>query len=673
MSTSALLSLGMRAMFANQAALQTIGQNIANANTPGYSRQSVTLSTPEGQFTGAGFFGKGVSVETVTRSHNEFLTKEAAASRAAASMDATAYGQMQQLEKIFPPGEPGIGQAVNQFFNAMTDVSSRPADPSARQVVLGRAQELASRFANAGQQLADLQTGVVSDLKASIDVVNQLANQIAAANNEISRVSGSGHTPNDLLDRRDQLISQLSDYVRVTTLPSGDGTLGVFIGGGQRLVLGGIAQQLTLTVDPYDSARAQVALANPNGPQPLDESVLDGGSLSALVGFQNRDLQDARNLVGQMALVLASKVNEQQALGLDLSDPPSAGQPLFAFGAPRALAADTNARDPAGALASNLSITVTNPSLVPAKSFVLRADPSGAPGVYQLTQRPGGNVELLDATQVKNKYGLQLDFSGAPLAPGDSFLLEPVAGAAVDMKRIMDAPAGLAAASPLIAFTAPTNTGTATIASLQVVNGNFDASKQPVSITFGTVDTSDPAHPAVNYTVNLADGSTQTGTWRAGEEIGNFPLSGIDLGFRLRLNGVPRENDVITTENTKFPSTNNGNAQAFLAMQTEGIVGRRLAKDASGADIVVGGISVTDAYASAMSDIGSRVQGSKYLSEVSQSVAAGAEAARSGLSGVNLDEEAARLMQFQQAYQAAAKVLQAGQTIFDELLKISGG
>jgi len=671
MSTSALLSLGMRAMFANQAALQTIGQNISNANTPGYSRQSVTLTTPDGQFTGAGFFGKGVSVETVTRSHNEFLTKEAATAKAAASMDATSYTQLQQLEKIFPTGEQGLGQAVNQFFNAMIDVSSKPADTSARQVVLGRAQELASRFQNAGQQLADLQTGVVSDLKANIDVVNQLANQIATANNEIARVSGSGHTPNDLLDKRDQLISQLSDYVRVTTLPANDGTVGVFIGGGQRLVLGGIAQQLTLTADPYDSARAQVGLVNPNGVQVLDEGVLDGGSLSALVAFQNVDLQDARNLVGQMAQALGAAVNEQQSLGLDLTDPPTQGKPLFAYGLAHTLPANTNARDASGALATTVGVTVTNASLVPAKSFVLRADPTGAPGMYQLTERPGGKVEVLDPTQIQDKYGLKLDFNGAPLAQGDSFLLEPVASAAVEMKRVMDTPTGIAAASPITGYTAPANTGTATIASLSVVNSQFDATKQPISITFGTVDNSDPAHPGVNYTAALSDGTTVTGVWRAGEEIGNFPLSGIDLGFRMKLNGVPKENDVVSTQTTQFPATNNGNAQAFMAMQTEGIVGKVLSKDALGNNLITGGTSVTDAYASAMSDIGSRVQGANYLSQVSASVASDTEATRSGMAGVNLDEEAARLMQFQQAYQAAAKLLQAGQTIFDELLKLA--
>jgi flagellar hook-associated protein 1 FlgK len=185
----------------------------------------------------------------------------------------------------------------------------------------------------------------------------------------------------------------------------------------------------------------------------------------------------------------------------------------------------------------------------------------------------------------------------------------------------------------------------------------------PLQIVFGTVN----PDSSINYTVTLADGSVITDSWSAGKRIGNFPLSGIDLGFELRLNGVPRDGDVIDVKKTEFPASNNGNAKAFLDLQSEQFVGRTVQADGS----VLRGSSLTDAYAAAMSDIGSRVQGAEYLSNSSTAVANDAEQVRSGASGVNLDEEASRLMQFQQGYQAAAKVLQVGQTLFDELLKLS--
>jgi flagellar hook-associated protein 1 len=665
MGNSSLISLGMRAMFANQAALQTIGQNIANANTVGYSRQSVTLTTPNGQYTGAGYFGRGVDVQTVTRAHNEFLTTEAAGSKALAFMDATKLSLLTQLEQVFPTGQDGIGQAANQFLNAMVDVTSRPSDPSARQVVLGRAQELASRFSNAGQQLANLQSGVVSDLRANVGVVNQLAQQIASANDQIARANGTGHSPNDLLDKRDQLVSELSEYVQVTTLPASDGTLGVFIGGGQRLVLGNQAQTLSITPDPYDSSRGQLSISEANGSRVLDESVLTGGSLSALLSFQNSDLQDARNLVGQMAMAISTKVNTQQALGLDQSDPPGTGAAIFTVGTPRALPASTNARNADSSFATNVSVAITDPSRVPAESFLLRSNP-GAAGQYLLSIRPNGQPESLSAAQIEERYGVQISESGAAMAPGDTFLLEPVAQAAVGMVRALDNTNGIAAAAPITGSTGTDNTGTATVDTLYAVNQQLDLSKVPMQVQFGAVNASDNS---VSYSITMADGSVVNGNWTAGSAIGNEPLSGIDLGFELRLNGVPRSGDVVTIAATQFPSSNNGNAKAFLNLQNESFVGRVLQDDGS----LSKGATITDAYAAAMSEIGARVQGADYLAGVSSSVASDAETNRSSQAGVNLDEEAARLMQYQQGYQAAAKVLQAGQTIFDELLKLAGG
>ncbi|MDT8999315.1 flagellar hook-associated protein FlgK [Paucibacter sp. APW11] len=664
MANSALLSLGMRAMFANQVALQTVGQNIANANTPGYSRQSVQLTTPDGQYTGAGYMGKGVTVQSITRAHNDFLTREAYATKAIAFMDSTAQAQMNQLEKVFPPGNDGLGHATGQFLNAMVDVASRPSDPSARQVVLSRAQDLAARFAHAGSQLVDLQAGVVSDLKANVSVVNQLAKQIASANDQIARANGNQHTPNDLLDKRDQLISELSQYVQVSTLEAKDGTMGVFIGGGQRLVLGADAQQLTLSEDPYDSSRAAVSITETNGARPLDESVLTGGSISALLKFQNKDLQDARNFVGQIATALSTKVNAQQALGWDQSNPPTTGAPLFAVGAPRALPAVTNARTATGDYLSSVSLTITDPTQLQASSYKLSADPSGTAGQYLLTRLSDGHTRTVVDGDVVD--GVKINIGPPAPAANDSFLLEPVAQSAVDMKRALDQSSGIAAASPLSAIVDVNNKGSATVDSMYAVNQKLNTTLAPMKLQFGANNATIPG--AVDYTLTLSDGTVLPGTWQPGQPIGNEPNAAtpIDLGFELRLNGVPKNGDVIDIDTTKFPATNNGNAKAFLNLQTETFIGKNLLPNGS----LTSGATVNDAYAAAMSEIGARVQGAQYLSGVSTSVASDAEASRSGQSGVNIDEEAARLMQFQQGYQAAAKLLQAAQTIFNELLQM---
>ena len=665
---SSLLQLGITAMFANQSALQTIGQNIANANTPGYSRQSVVLTTPPGQFTGAGFFGKGVSVDTVVRAHNDFLTAQANSSSSTQALDETHSDALTQLQKVFPTDDTGIGAAASTFFSNLINVANSPADPSARQVALSGATELAARFASAGQQLTSLQAGVVSDLKADVAQVNQIAKQIAQANVAIAKAQGSGQTPNDLLDQRDQLVAKLSKFLQVTTLPASDGSMGVFIGGGQRLVLGTQALELSVTPDSYDPTKARVAIQETNGPRALDSSVLTGGSITARLLFQNDDLQHAKELLGQMATAITNRVNQQQALGLDLSQPPGAGAPIFRTADPSALPASTNVRNLDGTFASSVGLSITDATQLQATSYKLRQSPDGTPGAYEITRLSDGLVRNVSDGATVDGFTITIG-NAAGMASNDSFLLQPVSQAAQNMKAVLTNPAGIAAASPLTSSIAATNTGTATVRSLYAVNSNIDPTLAPATIQFIGPNADDPTK--MDYTLSLSNGTVMSGIWTAGKPIGNEPDANpaIDLGFELTLDGVPRAGDQIDLAATQYTSNNNGNAKAFLDMQTEDFVGRSLRPDGS----VSPGSNINDAYAAAMGDIGARVQGSNYLSKVSTAVASDAETARSNQAGVNIDEEAARLMQYQQGYQAAAKVLQTAQSLFTQLLQIVGG
>jgi len=255
MANSALTSLGTRALFANFAALQVVGNNIANANTPGYSRQTVEFANSGGQFTGAGFFGKGVDVSTVSRAHSEFLTRELSTATALSAADEARAAQLQRLESVFATGEAGLGYAAGQFLNAFVDVASSPQDAAARQAVLSRAGDLAQRFKAAGDKISDLQSGLVQDLGIAVNSVNTLAKGVADWNDKISSSIGLGHQPNDLLDQRDEMVRKISELVHVTTVASRDGSMSVFIGGGQRLVLGAQASKLALSTDSFDPAR----------------------------------------------------------------------------------------------------------------------------------------------------------------------------------------------------------------------------------------------------------------------------------------------------------------------------------------------------------------------------------------------------------------------------------
>jgi len=644
---ASLLNLGSRAMFANYAALQTIGHNIANANTAGYSRQQVELATSGGQFSGAGFFGQGVDVRSVTRSHDAFLQREATVSRAEAARDTARLDQLQRLENVFPTGESGLGYAAGQLFNAFVDVANRPQDAAAREVVLARAEELATRFQAADEQIDTLQAGVQDDVRNSVATVNGLAQRVAQLNAQISATRGGGQPPNDLLDQRDEYVRQIAEHVQITTIAADDGSLGLFIGGGQRLVLGSSALPLKAVPDSFDPQRVRIAITEQGGDRLLPTDTLRAGRIGGLLQFQDEDLTDARALLGQLASAVAGAVNGQQAYGLDLRNPPGAGAALFATGGPVALPASTNARNAGGGFIGTVSLAVVDAAQLQASDYELAPDAT-TPGNYTVTRLSDGLVRSVASGSTLDGFSFTV---GAPApAATDRFLLQPASQAAGGMRRTLDRAAGIAAASPVTATVGVANTGTASIASLNVASSALNpALTANVSFT----------NNAGAYNWELRDASNTlvssgTGTWTAGTPIA---LN----GFELRLNGVPQTADTLQVRPTPYPEGNNGNALSLLALRDLDVVGRVGATP---------GASVSSAYAQAMADIGVRVQSAKSAQGISRAVADNAESVRAGESGVNLDEEAARLLQFQQGYQAAAKILQSAQTVFDTLLNL---
>jgi len=652
MSASPLMSLGMKAMAASYAGLQTTGHNIANANTDGFSRQQVVLTTPEGQFTGAGFFGRGVLVQSITRSHDAFLTREAATARSISAMDGARLSQLQRLEEVFQLGENGLGAATGELMDAFTDLANRPDDLSSRQVVLARARDLADRFAEAGQALDTVQDGVSAALRVSVAQINSLGQNIAEVNRRIADLKGLGQPANDLLDERDRLLSRLSEQVQVTRMEASDGTMSVFIGGGQRLVLGTQATELKLFQDGSDPSRMAVALAEGSTRRYLDESALGGGALTGLLRFQNTDLVEARARVGQLAASVGGAVNAQQQRGLNLQPPAGSvpSSPMFDIGEPRVLNNLANQRDGSGAYIGSVGISIIDSTQLQASEYSLEETSSGS-GSWVLTRLSDGRqVPVADGDEVD---GLRISFGAPGPQDGDRFRLQPVSRAANGFAALLDDPLDIAAAAPLVATPSPANTGTARVASFTMTGPALDPGAT-ASISF-TSDSGD-------YTWELRDAGggllgLGSATWTPGASI---PPAGDEInGFSLRLSGVPRNGDTLTVMPTPpgAVAANNGNATALLAL-----------RDAA----ITGGRTPTDAWADTLADVGVRVQSAQSSATISQAVAQQTETQRADKAGVNLDEEAARLIQYQQSYQAAAKVLQVAQSLFQQLLDVAG-
>ncbi len=651
---SNILALSTRAMLANTALLQTVSHNISNANTAGYSRQTVELATEGGQFTGAGFFGRGVRVQDVTRSSDQFLARQANANLAASSADQTRLGKLQQLEKIFATGEEGIGYTASQMLNSFVDVANQPQDLSARQVALARAQDLASRMQSAGNQLIDMQAGVLADMKATVSQINDLAAQIAEVNQKIAITKGAGHAPNDLLDTRDELIKQLNTKIQVSTVEADDGSVSVFMGGGQRLVLGNQSEELMVQVDDFDATYGRLAVKTPAGSVRLDDAAFTGGSLKGLLQTQDEDIPAAKNQLGQMAAALSWRVNQQQSFGLDLGSPASAGVNIFSVGAPQVLPSRYNT---SSLSTPPVTLTVTDGRELQASDYQMEDDPNNS-GAYRITRLSDNTVfdNVTDGTQID---GLTVNITGATGA-GDQFLLRPVGNAAINMTRVLDRPTGIAAASPVTGTVTTGNKGTATIGSLSVL-------AQP-GTTYNDVQ--------IQFTDNLGNytltdstaGVSISGTWQAGSPISYN-------GWELKLNGVPAANDQMQVSTTRYPGSNNGNALTMLGIRDEDIVGRqRTVNDPSDPtdDVVNPGASITTAYSQLIGNVGVTVQSAMTSADISGKLSADSETLLQNKTGVNLDEEAAKMIQYQQNYQAAAKVLQVAQSVFSTLMGIIG-
>jgi flagellar hook-associated protein 1 FlgK len=560
---SGIFNLGTRAMGASQAMLDSTAHNISNVNTPGYSRQHVELSTESGMYTGAGFLGRGVRVTTITRDTNEFLVKDANLNAAHASADKTRMDKLDQLEKTLPTGEAGLGYAASQVLNAFVDVTNQPQDMAARQVVLSRAQEFATRTNTAAKQIDNLQTGVVSDMKVSVAKVNKLTAEIAKVNQDIAKYNGVGHDPNDLMDKRDKLIKDLNKEVQVSTVNADDGSVSVFMGGGQLLVLSNNAQTLLAVPDPSDTTKIRVALQTDvndttnASARILDNNQLTGGAIKGLMQVQDEDITSTRDQLNTFTQQFADALNHQQSLGLDLNGN-TATTPIFS---------DTDN--------------------------------------------------------------------------------------AVTIKLALSKPAGIAAASPLMATMIDTNTGTADIKSLSMVQSSLPSGVQP-PLTIAFVNDATAAS-GMSYQIKQGSTTLSTHAWVPGE-----PVSDGTPTFKLEMSGVPASGDSILVEATSHPANNNGNALAILNLRDQTLVSLDGTSQAT----------LTDGYSQMIGNLGVIVQAGKTASGISSTVATTADQVLAATAGVNLDEEASHLIQYQQSYQASAKVLQVAQTVFDTLLNI---
>ncbi|WP_312945099.1 flagellar hook-associated protein FlgK [Stutzerimonas kunmingensis] len=675
-----LLSIGLSGLSASKTQLSITGHNITNVNTPGYSRQDASQATRSPQFSGAGYIGSGTSLVDVRRSYSEFLTSQLRSSTSLNS-DVEAYkSQIDQLDSLLAGTTTGITPSLQKFFSALQTAAEDPANIPARQLVLAEAEGLARRFNTVYDRLSEQNSFTNKQMSAVTDQVNRLAGSIGSLNEAIAIAAANGKQPNDLLDARDEAVRQLSGYIGVTVVPQDDSSFNVFIGSGQPLVVGSTVAKLEVVPGQGDPNRHEVQFISGGSRQGIT-SQITGGELGGLIRYREEVLDSTMNSLGRLSLAVSDQVNTQLRQGLDLKG--DVGEALFGnYNEPALAKLRVNAF--AGNSNAQPVLNITDPSVLTTSDYLMEYDASG-PKVRRLsdnqlmtvTESPAGTLSIADKNGVDQGFQVVLG-SPAPVA-GDKFSLQPTRRGAADITAVLDQADQLAFAAPVRAEAGLQNSGTGKITQPDLVSV-LDASNPELAVDakqamealqtylgngrlleFGAAGNfSLPA--GVTSVPDLAAGGFKSGQTNSVKLA--FETGGYKYELSVQLSGTPNAGDDFTLDFNQSGVSDNRNALKLVDLQSKQTVGVSLDADGN----VISGVSFTDGYGELVERVGTLTAQARMDSEATGSILKQASDNRDSLSAVNLDEEAANLIKFEQYYNASAQIIQVARSLFDTLI-----
>jgi flagellar hook-associated protein 1 FlgK len=659
--SSNLFGIGLSGLNAAQLSMSTISNNISNASTPGYDRELALLAESHGMATSSGFMGSGVTMVTIQRQFNQTLQTELNNAQSQSS-SLSSYSQLiSSLSNQIGDPTSGIGADITAFFNSMQQLSGSPDDGPTRQSAINSAQVLADAIRSMGQQIDQMRQGVNTTLSSTVTQVNNLTRQIAQLNAQIAAAGSSGQPPNQLLDARDQAVSQLSQLVGVNVQQASDGTDSITLANGMSLVQGNQSYQLGTTPSPNDPSELAITYQQPDSTKPgsvvttvLPDSAISGGSLGGTLQFRSQSLDPAAQQLGALATSFAAQVNAQNALGIDQNG--KAGGPLFKVGDPNVIA---NAKNTGNA---TVSATLTDPSSPPSDDLKLTFDGTN----YTLTDTATGKVLGTSTTppDANNPIGGVAITINGTMSAGDSFTIQPTEGALDSFGLATTDGADIAATSPAIASAGSSNTGTGKISVNAASSGfsltssmtlKYDASTGKLSgfppgtqVTFGDP----PQTITINASTDTVPYDPKNGDTYTIDSTATPPVSPNGISFSL--SGSPADGDTFTIGPNTDGTDDGSNATAMSNISNS---------------TVFNGTTLTNGYAEFVNNIGNTASNLQSMSQAQSSTLSQIQAQQQSVSGVNLDEEATNLLQYQQLYQANSKVIQTAQSLFDTILQ----
>ena len=651
MASSSLLNIGSSGLQSFQRSLTTIGHNIANVNTEGYSKQNVNLSARDPQLNGFGFSGTGVKTTSITRSYDAFIENNLRNSTSSAKEFEVFHSLATLIDNVIADPDAGMSTSMQSFFDSVQDVADTPSAIAPREVLLEEGKHLAGQFNELASWLNDIRGQVNSDVRSSVSEINHLSRSIAELNESIVVEQGrSNNQPvNDLLDQRDSLIRELSEHVSITTAQQEDGAVNVLAGIGQVLVVGNRASTLDVFNEGNDPNQLGIAIKGNAGVfVPITEQ-LSGGRLTGLLSFRDRMLDPASNSLGLVAIGLSHFMNEQQTQGMDLDS--ALGAEFFNEPKPQALALTGTP--------GNVSVAFDDVSQLTNSDYKLRFNGTA----WQLTENETNQaITMTGSGTAVDPFiaeGMRFEINAAPTS-GDSYLIRPTREGATDIKMTLNNNRQIAAAAPIRSSAAINNTGTGEVSAGNVTDINNSVFQSPPGqltppvlvrftspTSYDIYDNTNPLTPTVLESGIAYNPAT-------GGEV--FPTPGsLDHGYRLQLKGAPVVGDEFSTQYNSGGVGDNRNALLLANLANNKIMAN-------------GSASINDSYIAMVSNVGSDTKQAELSALAQKGVLESAAASRESVSGVNLDEEAANLVRFQQAYQAAAQVIAVANTLFDTIL-----
>ncbi|MBL4584367.1 MAG: flagellar hook-associated protein FlgK [Pseudomonadales bacterium] len=658
-----LLNIAISGLRAYQAGISTTGHNITNAEVPGYSRQRVELATRGAQFLGGQFFGTGIDAVAIGRIVDDFVNEKLRVDISTFHQMDTYYRNIVQVDNLLAGESTSISLQMQNYFAALQVASDDPTSLTGRQMVLDNANALAERFHDLLSRQVQLEDGVNRELIGTTGDITVLAQGIAEINREIvnNSAAGSGPTPNDLLDRRDQLIRELSENVELSVLPQANGSVNLYVGTGQVLVIGATASGLVVIDGVPDPGKKEVAL-NINGSiQRMNQESL-GSKLGGLVSFRNNIVGTVVNSLGRTAMAIADQVNAQHQLGIDLEG--KLGGRFFTDINDSIVSTERVVHDLSNALPTDrvLDVTIADVTQLTTSDYELRFDGPTANDYLLIRLEDNAVVSTGPVAGIPAAVtadGFSINLTSGSFQAGDRFVIKPTYAGAQHIAVEIPRPHELAIAAPIRTTHASNNQGSGSISQGTAVDTTTaaftttaGALAPPILIRFNSAtsfDVLDNTNPAAPAAMGAAFTNLPLPPTVPGQTL---PTS---LGYQIEIQGVPVAGDSFTVDYNSNGVSDNRNLAALSALNSKPILENST-------------ITFEGSYQHLIALVGVKTSIADINREASQVIMVQSQNNRESVSGVNLDEEAALLIQYEQMYQASAQVIAVARSLFDTLI-----